>query len=73
MRVITCGRCNGRGWSWHCTESEAWTEPCEDCNGTGTLEIISDDIIVDEDMVYITKKEYEKLLEYKHMYEDLCK
>ena len=23
--------------------------------------------------VYITKEEYEKLLEYKHMYEDLCK
>ena len=25
------------------------------------------------DGVYITKEEYEKLLEYKHMYEDLCK
>ena len=23
--------------------------------------------------VYLTSKEYEKLLEYKHMYEDLCK
>lgn len=22
---------------------------------------------------YLTKKEYEELLEYKHMYEDLCK
>lgn len=22
--------------------------------------------------VYLTKEEYEKLLEYKHMYEDLC-
>jgi len=25
------------------------------------------------DGVYITKEEYEKLLEYKYMYEDLCK
>lgn len=25
------------------------------------------------DGVYLTKKEYGKLLEYKHMYEDLCK
>lgn len=25
------------------------------------------------DGVYLTKEEYEKLLEYKHMYEDLCK
>ena len=24
------------------------------------------------DGVYLTKEEYEKLLEYKHMYEDLC-
>ena len=23
--------------------------------------------------VYLTEKQYEKLLEYKHMYEDLCK
>ena len=26
-----------------------------------------------EEYVSITKKEYEELLEYKHMYEDLCK
>ena len=25
------------------------------------------------DGIYLTKEEYEKLLEYKHMYEDLCK
>ena len=25
------------------------------------------------DGVYLTKEEYEKLLEYKYMYEDLCK
>ena len=25
------------------------------------------------DGVYLTKEEYDKLLEYKHMYEDLCK
>ncbi len=25
------------------------------------------------DGVYITKEEHEKLLEYKHMYEDLCR
>lgn len=25
------------------------------------------------DGVYLTKEEHEKLLEYKHMYEDLCK
>lgn len=23
--------------------------------------------------IYLTKEEYDKLLEYKHMYEDLCK
>lgn len=25
------------------------------------------------DGVYLTKEEYEKLLEYKYMYEDLCR
>ena len=25
------------------------------------------------DGVYLSKEEYEKLIEYKHMYEDLCK
>lgn len=72
MGAITCSRCNGRGYVRHYSELESWTESCKDCNGKGTLEIISDDIIIDEDMVYITKKEYEKLLEYKYMYESLC-
>ena len=26
-----------------------------------------------DDGVYLTREEYDKLLEYKHMYEDLCK
>ena len=36
--------------------------------------IVVDDIvaIVKEEMVTITKKEYEELLEYKYMYESLC-
>lgn len=29
-------------------------------------------IAINEEMVYITKKEYNELLEYKYMYEKLC-
>ena len=71
--MIICARCKGRGYIPHYEMDRAWSELCEDCNGKGTLGIISDDIIIDEDMVYITKKEYKELLEYKHMYERLCK
>ena len=36
--------------------------------------IIIDDIVdvAKEEMIYITKKEYDELLEYKYMYENLC-
>ena len=29
--------------------------------------------LIDTDSVYVTKEDYGKLLEYKQMYEDLCK
>lgn len=73
---IICAKCNGKGYNNYYSESEAWSEWCPSCKGTGRLnkvnDLIIDDIIIDEEMVYITKKEYENLLEYKHMYEDLC-
>ena len=31
------------------------------------------DSMAEVDGVYLTREEYEELLEYKHMYEDLCK
>lgn len=36
--------------------------------------VLSDDRVLPKvDGVYLSKEEYEELLEYKHMYEDLCK
>lgn len=73
---IICAKCNGRGYTHHFEKDRAWTEPCNMCDGIGKLgkinisEINADDI---DDTITITKKEYEELLEYKHMYEDLCK
>lgn len=72
---IICAKCNGYGYITHYGENRIWSERCSMCNGTGKLgkinvnEINIDDI---DDTVTITKKEYEELLEYKHMYEDLC-
>ena len=74
MRVV-CTKCNGSGYINYHGDNEVWSEVCEKCKGKGVLgDIIIDDIVdvVNDEMVYITKKEYEKLLEYKHKYEDLC-
>lgn len=73
---IACAKCNGNGYINHYTDSGFWSEWCKACDGKGILgDIIVDDIVaaINDEMVYITKKEYEELLEYKRMYEDLCK
>ena len=62
---IICAKCNGNGYINHYENNGAWFEPCDMCKGTGKLGEI--------DMVSIPRQEYEELLEYKHMYEDLCK
>lgn len=67
---IICAKCNGRGYTHHFEKDRAWTEPCNMCDGIGKLGEIDIDEI---DMVAIPRHEYEELLEYKHMYEDLCK
>ena len=75
LTTIICTECNGTG----CTpvrRSSLVEEVCKSCNGKGVLgSMIIDDIAiaVNEEMIYITKKEYEELLEYKCMYEGLCK
>ena len=63
---IICAKCNGKGYISGFTANSTWTETCHSCNGTGKLGEI------DIDMVAIPRQEYEELLEYKHMYEDLC-
>lgn len=63
---IVCAKCNGKGYISGFTANSTWTETCHACNGTGKLGEI------DIDMVAIPRQEYEELLEYKHMYEDLC-
>lgn len=72
---IICAKCNGHGYiPRHDFEASKFRyELCDSCWGEGHIKIISDDIIIEEDMVYITKKEYNELLEYKYMYENLCK
>lgn len=67
---IICTKCNGKGYTHHFETNRAWTESCDMCDGTGKLGEIDIDEI---DMVAIPRHEYEELLEYKHMYEDLCK
>ena len=64
MVPIICDKCNGRGYVSYVGENFSSSVPCEMCKGTGTLGEI--------DMVSIPRQEYEELLEYKHMYEDLC-
>ena len=77
MKII-CAKCNGvgaithysNGGTWSCT----WYERCKYCDGSGVLkDIIIDDVTIGDEMIYITKKEYNELLEYKDMYERLCK
>lgn len=73
---IVCAKCNGVGYITHYEESGVWSEWCETCKGKGTLgDLVVDDIAIaiNDEMVYITKKEYNELLEYKDMYERLCK
>ena len=67
MKLI-CAKCNGRGYNFHYGTKRSWSEPCNMCNGTGLL----GEADIDIELVSITKQEYEELLEYKHMYEDLC-
>lgn len=66
---VICAKCNGKGYVSHFGENMVWSEPCIMCNGTGTLGKFNID---DIDMVSIPRQEYEELLEYKRMYEDLC-
>lgn len=74
---IICAKCNGHGYINHYEENRMWSERCSMCNGIGKLGRVSvKEIDVDNmddiGMVTITRQEYEELLEYKHMYEDLC-
>jgi RecJ-like exonuclease len=64
MTPIICAKCNGRGYVNYFGENFSSSVTCDMCKGTGTLGEI--------DMVSIPRQEYEELLEYKHMYEDLC-
>lgn len=76
IKTRCCAKCNGLGYIEHHEVYDTWSERCEICKGKGVLEVcIVDDIadIAKNEMVYITKKEYEELLEYKYMYESLCK
>lgn len=76
LRTICCSKCNGLGYIMHYEEKGQSSEWCETCKGKGVLDAcIVDDIAIaiNDEMVYITKKEYEELLEYKDMYERLCK
>lgn len=75
---IECPICHGKGDVWQESENglECWKEVCKICNGIGSLEntVVTNSITtpINEEIVYITKKEYEELLEYKYMYEKLC-
>lgn len=75
---IICAKCNGYGHIAHFEENRVWSEPCSMCKGNGKLgriniKEIDIDNMDDIGMVTITRQEYNELLEYKHMYEDLCK
>lgn len=65
MAPIICANCNGRGYVCYTGENFSSSVTCEMCKGNGTLGEI--------DMVSIPIQEYDELLEYKRMYEDLCK
>lgn len=79
---IICAKCNGAGHISHYDEEGVWTEFCSRCGGKGVLKdivldnnsITFDDIveIISNEMVTITRQEYEELLEYKRKYERLC-
>ena len=70
---IVCAKCNGRGYNNHYNDNSMWSEICVACNGKGMIkDIIVDDIVIDDEILCIPKKEYEELLEYKNMYEKLC-
>ena len=70
---LVCAKCNGKGYNNYYDDNGAWSEWCRACKGKGTLgELIVDDIVIEDEMVCITKKEYDELLEYKSMYEKLC-
>jgi hypothetical protein len=66
MTPIICVKCNGSGYVSYVGENFSSSVTCDICNGSGMLGEI------DIDMVSIPRQEYEELLEYKHMYEDLC-
>lgn len=70
---IICEDCGGHGYIMSYKENSVCATFCKNCNGMGVVETMRDEIIIEEDMVYITKKEYHELLEYKYMYEQLCK
>lgn len=84
---IVCSKCDGAGCVRHYDDDGFWTEFCSTCGGRGWLQrsvliedsgVTFDDVVeiinnVKDEMVSITKQEYEELLEYKHKYEDLCK
>ena len=71
-RIIICPKCNGNGYITHANLGVTWSEHCEACNGKGIIENRIDTAAIGDYLVCITKKEYEELLEYKHMYEALC-
>lgn len=72
---IICAKCNGNGYIADYTKCEVWFPKlcdgilCDMCKGTGILGKID---IEEVDMITISQKEYNELLEYKSMYKDLC-
>ena len=73
---VVCNKCNGAGHISYYDKEGVWTEFCSSCGGKGVLvDVTFDDVveIISNEMVTITRKEYEELLEYKRKYEDLCK
>ena len=67
---IVCAKCNGAGHISYYDEHGVWTEFCSQCGGMGILESRAIDDTVEE-MITISKKEYEELLKYKLKMEEL--
>lgn len=37
--MLTCQRCNGRGFFWECIDSLSNMVPCENCRHRGTVDV----------------------------------
>ena len=68
---IICAKCNGAGHISYYDKHGIWTEFCSHCGGKGLLKEV--DVNAEfEEMITISKKEYEELLKCKCKYEEFC-